>query len=180
MVSRLYSRHTYASLSRLQAVPGVFEKRFYESEGQQTSHRFKDSFVLLVAVRSEREDAWVHEAGFCPGCCRLVIQERDVLTSWTKLNACSFVRSSDCRHLSVELGNAQSSGGKQRSSSIAAAGRDEARTGSCCRERPKLGRVEDSMHDRLHLFMLTNIEKEDGWHFNCTSLVCSCLSCRKV
>ena len=65
----------------------------------------------------------------------------------------SFVRSSDCTHLSVELGHAQSSGDKRRSPSITAAGRDEARTGSCCRERPKLGRVEDSMHDGVHLYM---------------------------
>ena len=70
-----------------------------------------------------------------------------------------FVRSLDCRHLSVELGNAQSSGGKRRSPSITAAGRDEARTGSCCRERPKLGRVEDSMHDGVHLYMPISIKK---------------------
>ena len=52
-----------------------------------------------MAVRSERDDARVHEAGFCPGCRRLTIQECDVLHSWTKLNACSFaVQTADiCR-----------------------------------------------------------------------------------
>ena len=48
-------------------VPVLIFAASWDVRNKRHITHFKDSFVLQVAVRSESDDAWVDEAGFCPG-----------------------------------------------------------------------------------------------------------------